>query len=315
MKQISWKFRRIKLLKYLKIDNYKGGIIMAYVLECNKLSKNYKKAEALKELSLNLEENKIYGFLGRNGAGKTTFLNIVSGQVFNSAGEIKVFGEKHFENDNILNKICFIKDRMIYMSNFKVKKIFELASDFFQNWDEKFKNELVAKFKLDINKKYTTLSKGTAAIVGIIIGLASRSELTIYDEAYLGLDAAARKLFYDILLEDYLENPRTIIFSTHLIDEVSNLFEEIIILHNGKILLKEETDIIKNKSFVLTGTSEIVDKVADGKNIIKEQQIGKSKQIYIFDELKAEEVQSMNNKGIDVKPMSLQDMFINITED
>jgi ABC-2 type transport system ATP-binding protein len=133
------------------------------------------------------------------------------------------------------------------MSNFKVKKIFELASDFFQNWDEEFKNELVAKFKLDINKKYITLSKGTAAIEGIIIGLASRSELTIYDEAYLGLDAAARKLFYDILLEDYIENPRTIIFSTHLIDEVSNLFEEIIKLHNGKILLKEETDIIKNK--------------------------------------------------------------------
>lgn len=288
---------------------------MAYVLECNKLSKKYKKAEALNELSVNLEENKIYGFLGRNGAGKTTFLNIISGQVFNSAGEIKVFGEKHFENDRILNKICFVKDRMIYMSNFKVKKIFELASDFFQNWDEEFKNELVAKFKLDINKKYITLSKGTAAIVGIIIGLASRSELTIYDEAYLGLDAAARKLFYDILLEDYIENPRTIIFSTHLIDEVSNLFEEIIILHNGKILLKEETDIIKNKSFVLTGTSEIIDKVADGKNIIKEQQIGKTKQIYIFDELKAHELQSMNHEGIDVKSMSLQDMFINITED
>lgn len=291
-----------------------GGEIIMYAVECDNLYKEYDKTMVLSGVSIKLEENKIYGLLGRNGSGKTTLLNIISGQVYNTSGEIKVFGEKHFLNEEILSSICFVKDRASYMANMKLKKIFSLAADFFENWDEAFKDSLVQKFQLDVNKKYRNLSKGMEAMVGIIVGLASRCRITIFDEAYSGLDAAARQIFYDILLQDYLENPRTIIFSTHLIEEVSNLFEEVIILHEGKLLLQEDMDTINEKSFAITGKKEDVDAATINKNLVKVQQINKSVKAVIFDEITDEEIRAMESKGLDISSVSLQDMFISITE-
>ena len=161
-----------------------------------------------------------------------------------------------FENEKILNKICFVKDKLSFMTWFKVNEIFDIAADFFENWDEKFKEELVDEFELDVNKRYKELSKGMESMVSIIIGLASRAPLTIFDEVYLGLDAGARQLFYEILFKDYLEHPRTIIFSTHLIEEVSNIFENIIIVHKGRVLLQDEKDNILDKAIEITGDKE-----------------------------------------------------------
>lgn len=287
---------------------------MTVAIECTNLCKNYGKTTALHNINMKLEENKIYGFLGRNGAGKTTFLNILSAQVFNSSGEIKVFGETAFENDKILSSICFIKDRLLYMSNFKVKDIFSISQDFFKNWDDAFKDKLVEAFKVDVNKKYKALSKGMGAAVGIIIGLASRAPLTIFDESYSGLDAAARQLFYDVLLEDFMDNPRTIIFSTHNIDEVSNIFEEIIILHEGKLLIKEDIDTIREKSYTLSGNNEAIDCVVKNKKVLREQAIGKAKRVFVFDTFSENEIKTIETKGISIMPMSLQELFINLTE-
>jgi ABC-type multidrug transport system, ATPase component len=300
-------------LRFLKRDNFEGDDLM-YAVKCENLSKKYKSTLVLDDITLNLEENKIYGLLGRNGAGKTTLLNIISGLVFNSSGNIKIFEEKHYENDKILNKLCFVRDKIGFMNNLKIKQIFSIASNFFENWDEAFKNELILKFKLDENKKYRNLSKGMEAMIGIIIGLASRAPLTIFDEAYSGLDMAARQLFYDILLKDYLENPRTIIFSTHLIDEVSNLFEEIIIIHEGKLLLHENIDTINEKAYVLTGDEPLINKATEHKNALKLENIGSAKRAYVFDEFSSKELKAYSEEGINIKPLSLGELFVCITE-
>ncbi|WP_461205351.1 ATP-binding cassette domain-containing protein [Clostridium sp. DL1XJH146] len=286
-----------------------------YALECNNLSKKYKNEVVLNNVTIKLEENKIYGLLGRNGAGKTTLLNIVSGQVFNSSGSIKIFGEEHFDNEDVLGKICFVKDKMPSMTNLKVKKILDLGKYFFENWDEDFRKRLIKEFGLDEKKTYNKLSKGMEAMVGIILALASRAPLTIFDESYLGLDAAARKLFYEILLEDYLVNSRTIIFSTHLIDEVSNIFEEIIILHRGELLLQEDMDKISEKSYVITGEADVIGELTNNKNVIKKEELGDYKKAYIYDEISFDDKRLLINKGFDIKPMTLQEFFIDITND
>lgn len=286
---------------------------MAYAVECINVTKKFKDAEALKGASFNIEENKICGFLGRNGAGKTTMLNIISTQILNSDGQIKVFGEEPYENEKVLNNICFIKDRMTYMTNFKIKDIFKTASYFFKNWDEDFKEELVQKFELDVNKKYKGLSKGMESMVGIIVGLASRAPLTIFDEAYLGLDAVARQLFYDLLLKDYMENPRTIIFSTHLIDEVSSIFEDIIILHKGKVLLQDNMDNIMNKAFSITGNKEKLEDFIKNKNVLSRETFGNLQKVCLFEHIDEEEVKNIKFEGFDIKAISLQELFIQMT--
>ncbi|MDT8717931.1 ABC transporter ATP-binding protein [Clostridium sp. 19966] len=277
-------------------------------VECLGVTKNYGKKAVVDGINLSLEENKIYGLLGRNGAGKTTLLNIIAALIKEDQGQVKVFEEIVFDNEKILNQICFVTDRMTYMSNLKVSKIFRLAQGFFENWDEEFKNQLIERFKLEENKKYRRLSKGMQALVGIIIGLAARSPLTIFDEAYSGLDAAARESFYKILLKDYIDNPRTIIFSTHLIDEVSNLFEEIIIIDKGKLLLQEDMNTINEKSFEIWGDETEIDKTIIGKRVLKTETVGRSKKAFIFDYIEEEH-------NIKLKRMSLQDLFINITNE
>lgn len=286
---------------------------MLYAVECINVSKKFKDVEAIKSISFNIEKNKIYGFLGRNGAGKSTMLNLISTRILSNEGEIKVFEQEAYENEEILNKICFIKDRMTYMTNFKIKDIFKTASYFFENWDEEFKEELVQKFQLDVNKKYRGLSKGMESMVGIIIGLASRAPLTIFDEAYLGLDAAARQLFYDILLKDYTEKPRTIIFSTHLIDEVSNIFENIIILHKGEVLLQDNMDNVRDKSFSITGNKEKLEDIIKNKNILSKETFGNLEKAYLYENINEEEIKNIKIEGFDIKPISLQELFIQMT--
>jgi len=214
------------------------------MIEIRNLSKSYGKTKVLTDIFLNLEDNKIYGLLGRNGAGKTTLLNIVANQLKCDTGELKYYGEDIYENSKAVENICLVKEKSIPVDDDKVKRIFDMAKTLYKDWDEEYKEYLVKEFSLNVRKKYRKLSRGNQTIVGLIIGLASRARLTIFDEPSLGLDAAYRYKFYDLLLEDVEKNPRTVIISTHLIDEVTNLFEEVIILKEEKVYLKDEVAIL-----------------------------------------------------------------------
>ncbi len=211
---------------------------------------------ALTDIDFTLEENRIYGLLGRNGAGKTTLLHLLTAQLLPTSGSIEINGESPFENDSLQQQICFVKESQPFKKNFKIHELLRLASLFYPNWDHEFASRLLEDFELDPNKKMTSLSRGMESAVGIIIGLASRAPITVYDEPYLGLDAVARKIFYDRLLQDFIDHPRTIILSTHLIDEVSKLFEQVIIIHQGKIILNEEVDEILACANMLNGSTD-----------------------------------------------------------
>ncbi|HEY5561050.1 MAG TPA: ABC transporter ATP-binding protein [Clostridiaceae bacterium] len=288
---------------------------MEYAVEGLKLKKKYGKEIALQEIDFTLERNKIYGLLGRNGAGKTTLLNIIGTNSFQTKGEIRVFGEKPFENSKVLDQICLVKESGNYLAHLKVQDIIKLASKFYSNWDNSFKEELIIKFNLKMNKRYSALSKGMKSALGIVIGLASRAPLTIYDEPYLGLDATSRWLFYDILLKDYIENPRTIVLSTHLIDEVSKVLENIIILDEGKIILSESLEDLRTKAISLTGRVDLVEEATKDKRIINYQIFGRSATAAIYDNISSVEINEWKSSALEVKALTLQDFFIYITLD
>ena len=176
--------------------------------------------------------------------------------MFPSNGEIKVFGKASNEIRVVLKDICLIKESGTFIKDIKVKDALYIASLFYQNWDKNLAKKLVEDFELDTEKTFKSLSLGMKSQVSIIVGLSSRAPLTIFDEPYIGLDAPGRQFFYDSLIEDYSENPRTIIISTHLIDEVSNLLEEVIILHKGEVRLTGNIDDIREKAFYLNGSKE-----------------------------------------------------------
>lgn len=284
------------------------------MLEIKNLNKVYGKNKVLTDINLKLEENKIYGLLGRNGAGKTTLLSLVSSQIIRNSGEIKLDGEEVFENSKVQEDVCLIKDFPNSVGERKVRDILTLARIIYKNWDEEYKDYLVKEFNLNTKKKLLKLSTGNKTIVGLIIGLASRSRVTMFDEPTLGLDAAMRYKFYNLLLEDYENNPRTVIISTHLIDEVANLFEEIIILNEEKITLKSEVDKLKEKSYFLSGREDLINSIIKDKNVIHREEFGATKIVGIYGDLTEEDLSYIKNNNIEISNIPLQKLFIYLTE-
>ncbi|MFY9286642.1 MAG: ATP-binding cassette domain-containing protein [Tissierellaceae bacterium] len=290
------------------------------MLEIKGLSKSFGRHKVLTDIDLIIEENKIYGLFGRNGVGKTTLLKMISGQLSRNSGEIKLDGLDVLENDKAMENLCLVREFSNSIKEMKVKDIFSLASIIYKDWDEEYKNYLIQEFNLRIrnsffsNTKFSKLSTGNQTIVGLIIGLASRARITMFDEPTLGLDAAMRYKFYNLLLADYEENPRTIIISTHLIDEVSNLFEEILILNDEKIALHENVDSLREKSYFLTGREDNINSVIKNKKVIYTDNFGSTKIVGIYGELTEDEIREIKSNNIEIDNIPLQKLFIYLTE-
>lgn len=283
------------------------------VVEAIHLSKSYGNVKAVDDVSITFEENKIYGLLGRNGAGKTTIMHMITAQLFKTSGELRVFGEEPYENNKVLRQVCFIKESQKYPDAFRVNDVLASAALFFPNWDAAYAFKLLEEFRVPLKRRMKKLSRGMLSSVGIVIGLASRAPLTIFDEPYLGLDAVARSLFYDRLMEDYALHPRTIILSTHLIDEVSRLLEHIILIEGGKLVLDEEADLLRGRAYTVTGPAAKVESFALGKKVINVELLGGFKSVTIYESLIASEQRKAESLGLDFAPVTIQQLVVYLT--
>ncbi|MEC5424153.1 ABC transporter ATP-binding protein [Virgibacillus sp. C22-A2] len=278
-------------------------------IEVNNLTKKYKDTIALNNVSFTLGEPKIYGLLGRNGAGKTTFMDILSGNILASEGKILIDGENPFDNQRLTEQICLIKEGNNFKKDLKVKNVLKIYSFFYPTWDQELADELVVEYNLNLNAKVKTLSKGMESSLGIIVGLASKAPITIFDEPYIGLDAAARKKFYEILLEEYETEKRTIVFSTHLIDEVSLMFEEVLILQEGSLVLQEEADLLRDNTCAVSGPIKDVEEFIRNKEIIEKKQLAGTMTAYIYGNMQEASLHGLTAEGIPI-----QELMIYLTE-
>lgn len=287
---------------------------MTAVIEVQNLTKRYKEKRALDNVSLSIDGGAIYGLLGRNGAGKTTLMSILTAQNFASSGAVKVFGEHPYENAHVLSRICFVRESQKYPDDAKPHHAFKAASLFFANWDQELAEQLITDFQLPMKQTIKKLSRGQLSAVGVIIGLASRAEITFFDEPYLGLDAVARQIFYDRLIEDYAEHPRTIILSSHLIDEVSNLIERVIVIDDGQILLDEETEAVRDRAITVVGDAAKVEAWAEGREVLHREALGRVASITVLGALTADERTAVTASGLDLAPVSLQQLIVRLTQ-
>ncbi|WP_309120913.1 ABC transporter ATP-binding protein [Paenibacillus sp.] len=283
------------------------------VVEAVEITKAYGTMRALDRVSFRLEADKIYGLLGRNGAGKTTLMHILTAQLFATSGEVRLFGEAPYENDAALRRVCFIKESQVYPKTLRVSDVLEVSASFFPNWDREFAMQLVRDFELPPNRRMNKLSRGMLSSVGIIIGLASRAPVTIFDEPYLGLDAVARGMFYDKLLQDYAEHPRTILLSTHLIDEVSRMLEHVLLVDRGRLLLDEDAESLRSKAYTVTGPKAKADSFANGRSVIHAESIGGLASLTIQGAMSPELKRQAESLGLEIGPVSLQQLFIHLT--
>ena len=279
---------------------------------CKDIEKKYGNKQALRDVNLTLEKGKIYGLIGRNGAGKTTLLSIISAQNPASAGTVTWNGQPVWENREALNHICFSRELSVNLygsgvSSMKVKEYLRNASYYYPNWGEEMAQELIGKFELDTKKRINKLSKGMLSMVTIIIALASKADFTFMDEPVAGLDVVVRDYFYHKLMEEYTESNRTFVISTHIIEEASDLMEEVIVIKKGELLLKENTQDLLERSYHVSGMAEVVDKATEGYEKHHEEKMGRSKSVTIL----LQPGQKLpEGYEVSIQPVNLEKLFI-----
>ncbi|RBY77582.1 ABC transporter ATP-binding protein [Geodermatophilus sp. TF02-6] len=259
---------------------------------------------ALDSVSTAFEADAITGLLGRNGAGKTTLMQLLTGHRLPTRGRVEVFGATPYEDDAVLARVCFVKEGQRYPDQFRVRDALGAAATVFPGWDADLAADLVRDFDLPLRRPVKKLSRGMVSAVGIVIGLASRAPLTLFDEPYLGLDAVARRLFYDRLLADYAAHPRTVIVSTHLIEEVGDLLERVVLLDTGRVALDADAESLRTSAVTVTGPTAEVQAFARRHELLHLESLGGHSRAVVRS--RADDVPA----GLAVEPTSLQQLVV-----
>ena len=288
---------------------------MAVQVKLDHLSMKFGKFEALKDISLTLEAGKIHGLIGRNGAGKTTLLSLLAALRESSQGNVLIDGEPVFENPEKMRQVSFIYEKNYSDEYEKIPAFLEFPERYRPNYDKKYATYLLERFQLPLDKPINKLSKGMQSALNIVIGLASRCPLTIFDEAYIGMDAPAREIFYQEILAEQEIHPRTFILSTHLVSEMDYLFDHVVIIDKGRLLLDEEFETVAAKGASITGAANQVDAFVSGMKKLSEKKLGGTKSNMVYGKLDEHNLTLAREQELEIGPVALQDLFIQLTEE
>jgi ABC-2 type transport system ATP-binding protein len=247
---------------------------MTAAIEVHGLTKRYGPVVALDGVTLSIERDSITGLLGRNGAGKTVLMSLITAHETPTSGTVRVLGEDPRENERVLGQTCFVRDNQRYPDEFRVPHLLDTGARFYPSWDAELAGRVVETFELPTDRDVRKLSRGQLSAVGILVGLASRAPLTFFDEPYLGLDATARMLFYDLLLRDYIAHPRTIVVSTHLIDEIEDLLSRVIVLDHGRVREDAGVDELRGRALRLSGRMDAIERVTANHAVLHRTSLG-----------------------------------------
>lgn len=278
-------------------------------IEIKGVTKVFGETTALRNVTVNIEANRIYGLLGRNGAGKTTLLNLMTNKLFPTEGEILLEGQSVQENDQALSRIYCMAESSLYPESMKCRTAFDWSRQFYPKFDRAYADQLAIQFGLDTGKKIKSLSTGYQSIFKMIIALSCQAEILLLDEPVLGLDANHRDMFYRELLANYGKSPKTIVISTHLIEEAADLLEEVIIIKEGEVLLIDQVENLLSRGYALSGASYLVEKFIKDKNVLAVDSFGGLKTAYLLDDAKPADL----SPGLEISKLDLQKMFIHLT--
>lgn len=283
-------------------------------VECRDLTKAYGSLKAVNDLSFIIEENKITGLIGRNGAGKTTLLKVIAGFLQKTAGDVRVFAENPFNNLTVSANTVFIDDDMPFPQSLCLDDLLHTAAGFYGNWDMGLAKGMLDYFSLDSKQYYHRLSKGMKSIFNVALGLSARCPLTIFDEPTAGMDAGARKDFYRALLKDYLQHPRTVLLSSHLLNEIEDILEDILLMGEGQKMLHAPVSHFREFALGLGGKSRLLEDLAKNREVIHKYHVTED-HIYLVikNDLTEQERHQARLAGVDVSAVTAADLCVYLT--
>lgn len=283
------------------------------VIECQNVNKTYGGDIALNDLSITIKPNTITGLIGRNGAGKTTLLKILAGFIRESSGEVRVFAEHPFNNLKVSTNMIFIDDQINPPTALSLKDLLAAGELFYPNFVKSLANGLFDYFSFKPKQTYQSLSKGMKSTFNMIMGLSARCPLTIFDEPTTGMDAAVRKDFYRALLKDYIDHPRTIILSSHLLNEMEEILEDVLLLKGGSPYLHLSISELKEYAVGVSGSKAVVSRWSEDKEILYKKEVGGSSYFVVENNLSEYERNLAIEEGLQLSAVSPDDLCVYLT--
>ena len=216
------------------------------IVEIRRVTRQFGNKTALDDISLTVPRGGVFGLIGGNGAGKTTLIKHILGMLKVQSGSVRVFGLDPVQNPvGTLGRIGYLSEDRDLPNWMRVGELMRYTQAFFPNWDEKYAEELREAFDLDDNARVKNLSRGQRARAGLLVALAHRPELLVLDEPSSGLDPVVRRDILGAIIRTIADEGRTVLFSSHLLDEVERVADRVAIIHQGRIMLTAPMDEIK----------------------------------------------------------------------
>jgi len=233
------------------------------ILKVEGLSRHFGDQIALDNISLSVKKGQVFGIVGENGAGKTTLIKHLLGQYIAQQGTVRLFGLDPVEEpERVLSKIGYLSEEPELPAWMTVKELLNYTSAFYPNWDHQYASELIDVFALQTDKRIRDLSKGQKARVGLVLAQAHKPELLLLDEPSSGLDPNVRRDILSAIIKTVADEGRTVIFSSHLLEEVERVSDHLVMLDKGNILLSDsmENVLSNHQQFIVEAKSNLTTK-------------------------------------------------------
>jgi ABC-2 type transport system ATP-binding protein len=286
------------------------------IVKLKNLTRQFGEQTALNNISIEVKAGQVFGIVGENGAGKTTLIKHMLGQYLAQQGSVEMFGDNPVaQPKQVLSKIGYLSEEPDMPAWMTVKELLSYTSAFYPAWNEDYANELVETFALDINKRVRDLSKGQKARVGLVLAQAHKPELLLLDEPSSGLDPNVRRDILSAVIKTVSDEGRTVIFSSHLLEEVERVCDHLMMLDKGRVLLFDSMEHVLNNHHRIVLSEDSYTSAAllrDHEGVINTTKIGNEWQIdYCGDGEKLKSELLSNNISFNsCRTMSLNDIFI-----
>jgi ABC-2 type transport system ATP-binding protein len=284
-------------------------------LEARGLTVRYGRTTALDAVDLTIPAGSITGLLGRNGSGKTTLASVAAAFRRPTSGALLLDGAEPWEDEALAPRVLLVRESGDVMDTEPLRAHLRFVEAARPHFSREVAERLMDRFELDPDARPAKLSRGQRSAFGIVLGISARADLTILDEVHLGLDAPSRYAFYEELLADYIEHPRTIVLSSHLIGEIERLLEHVVVLERGRVLLAEPAEALTERGITVTGPAREVERFVVGRTVLGRQRLGGPEQATVLATLDAGEADRARAAGLDLGPVPLQDLFVHLTAD
>lgn len=290
-----------------------------YAIVAEKLSKSYKRGtDAVRGLDMKVKRGAVYALLGRNGAGKTTAIRMMVGQLASDAGSVRMFGMDPIEQAvEVKRRTAYLAEGQRMYDWMTVADLIAYVKAFYPNWNDALQEKLLKLFALPLKAKLGDLSKGMYGKAALLATVCRGADLLVLDDPFLGLDTAARREFMSGLVEALSETERTVLFSTHIIPEIEGLADQVGFLVDGRVTLEAETEDVKASFREVRLPAEEAAKLPALPGVIRTTNAGNDKVVTI----RAKEAEigealtAAGIKGFAISAMSLEDIFLAVTGD